>query len=198
VVDVSQTEKAADELPPESEGDWAAERFVVVPWAPLRPGASVSLRSWKQRFLQMNKSGAVRTTAIEDPPADGRLWERFTVVDAGDGLIALYNVENRRFVRMCSGQVDGGGGQVDKLPADWRSERFRVVDAGNGKIALHSGTERRFLRAEARNRSLGVVDVSQTEKAADELPPESEGDWAAERFVVVPWAPVRPKLAIGF
>ena len=94
---------------------------------------------------------------------------------------------------MCSGQVDGGGGQVDTLPADWRSERFRVVDAGNGKIALHSGTERRFLRAEARNRSLGVVDVSQAEKAADELPPESEGDWAAERFVVVPWVLVRPK-----
>ena len=100
----------------------------------------------------MNKEGVVQTTAIEDPPGDGRSCERFTVVDAGGGLIALYNVKHRRFVRMHSGQVDGGGGQVDSLPAQWDSERFRVVDAGNGKIAMYSGTESRFLRADSKHR----------------------------------------------
>ena len=54
----------------------------------------------------MTASGHVETAEIEDPPNDWRSWERFTVFDAAGGLIALYNVEHRRFLRTVAAAYD--------------------------------------------------------------------------------------------
>ena len=61
-------------------------------------------------------------------PADWG-WERFTVVDAGNGMVALHSRCHNRFVRVDeNGEVDSKGGirDVDALPDAWEWERFEV------------------------------------------------------------------------
>ena len=66
--------------------------------------------------------------------------EQFTVVDAGNGRIALHCAEPNRFVRLIGADVDARAGvkDVDKLPRDWDSERFVVVDAGEVRVCYVS------------------------------------------------------------
>jgi hypothetical protein len=71
-------------------------------------------------------------------PSQGELppewaWERFTIVDAGNGKYAFHNPSNNRFLRMSNSTVDGKGGEervVHDLPPEecWRWERFVVVE----------------------------------------------------------------------
>jgi len=58
--------------------------------------------------------------------------EKFTVVDAGDGNIALHNAGYNRYIRMKNGEdMDASDVKdIDKLPADWSWERFQVLDLG--------------------------------------------------------------------
>jgi hypothetical protein len=64
--------------------------------------------------------------------------EEFTVVDAGNGEIALHCKSQNRFLRVFGNDVDSKGGEKSpsELPADWDSERFTVIDAGNGNFVL--------------------------------------------------------------
>ena len=62
-----------------------------------------------------------------------REWssERFTLVDAGDGLVALHSAVHNRFVRLddrSSVSAKGGVRDCDSLPDCWGSERFRILD----------------------------------------------------------------------
>jgi hypothetical protein len=60
---------------------------------------------------------------------DARTLERLTIVNAGQGLIALHSKVQNRFIRMTKGgQVDGKGGRrnAGSLPRAWDSERFRI------------------------------------------------------------------------
>ncbi|CAE7751695.1 unnamed protein product [Symbiodinium sp. CCMP2456] len=82
-------------------------------------------------------------------------WERFTVVDAGNGEIALHNTLHNRFVRMNQAAAD--------LPAEWSWERFTVVYAGNGTIALHNRAHNRFVAVSDQ----GVAFRSITKDASD-------------------------------
>ena len=54
-----------------------------------------------RRFLQMD-SGRVETTGQlnADFLEDRHAWERFRVVDAGNGMVALHNYDWNRYVRM--------------------------------------------------------------------------------------------------
>ena len=54
--------------------------------------------------------------------------ERFTIVDAGNGSIALHSKSHNRFMRMVGCKIDAHGGvrDVDSLPNVWESERFVV------------------------------------------------------------------------
>lgn len=55
-------------------------------------------------------------------------WERFQVVEQGDGVVALYNPRVRRFLRMTNkGVCDGSVAASATLPSAWTWERFRVV-----------------------------------------------------------------------
>ena len=75
-----------------------------------------------KRFLQMHPNGEVGV--VDDPnfdpnnPLNLRTWERFLVVDAGFGKIALHSSAHNRFLRMHRANVDGFGGwkDADKLP----------------------------------------------------------------------------------
>ena len=104
--------------------------------------------------------------------------ERFTVVDAGGGEIALYNATHRRFVRMDQhGKVDGGGGpKAQHELGKWCLERFTVVDAGEGRVALHGRTANRFVRMHGPH-----VDGGGGRRDRGSLPPA----WEWERFAIL-------------
>lgn len=103
--------------------------------------------------------------------------ERFTVVDAGGGEIALHSPCHGRFVRLCEEAVDAKGGprHAENL-GDWQLERFTVVDAGGGLVALHCKAQNRFVRMEGG----GDVNAKGGRKDVDSLP----RGWDSERFVV--------------
>jgi hypothetical protein len=121
----------------------------------LRPGSVVALHSAShKRFLRLvgggeDVDGHGGHRELSDLPDD---WdaERFTVVDAGPGQIALLSKSHNRFVRVIGDRVDARGGVrgAHDLPDDWGSERLTVVDAGDGMVALHSQSHGRFLRME--------------------------------------------------
>lgn len=117
------------------------------------------------------------------PLKPGQNWERFTVVDAGGGEVALYNSFHRRFLRMWENkgnwQVDGDAGKVaiNDLGKQWLFERWRFVDVGRGKVALWNPHFQRFLLVQPD----GCVSASGQHK--DGVLPEPD-TW--ERFIVIP------------
>ncbi|CAJ1415977.1 unnamed protein product [Effrenium voratum] len=107
----------------------------------LKPGSTVALHSTvHNRFVVMNDHkmfGGIHRNP--DPFRPSMTWERFTVVDAGNGQIALHSARWNRFART------GGGVSplqaASRLPPAhaWGGERFTVVvDAARSQIALHS------------------------------------------------------------
>jgi len=106
-------------------------------------------------------------------------WERFSVVDAGNGKFALHSSTFNRFVRVMGDSVDARGGvrEMTELPSEWRSEMFTLVDAGDGLVALHSEVHNRFVRMDSNmsvNARGGVRDC-------DSLP----DCWDSERFRIL-------------
>jgi hypothetical protein len=84
-----------------------------------------------KRFVRMmgdNVNGGGGEIEMDALPA---AWdsERFVIVNAGGGEIALHNATHRRFVRLIGKDVEAKGGEkaVNELPADWDSERFTLV-----------------------------------------------------------------------
>lgn len=147
---------------------------------PLAVGSEAVLYSTAQRRLvRMNANGTVDGGAVIATPTQvlsGYSAERFRVVDGGNGLVALYNVASRRFLRISDRGEAGAAGQVDmSLPNDWTWERFQVVEQGDGVVALYNPRVRRFLRMTDK----GVCDGSVAATAA--LP----AAWTWERFRVV-------------
>jgi len=65
------------------------------------------------------------------PPESEWPSERFTIVDAGNGMYAIHNSHHNRFIRVYNGVVDTGGGvrKENELPSafQWPSERFHIV-----------------------------------------------------------------------
>ena len=57
-------------------------------------------------------------------------WERFTLVDAGNGEVALHCKAWNRFVRMSGETLDASEPKgADELPADSTGEKFVMVAA---------------------------------------------------------------------
>lgn len=103
----------------------------------------------------MDESGNVSAIHCETPLADNRAWERFLVVDAENGEIALYNAFHMRFLRMDeAANVNGFGGvppSPPNLPHNWACERFQVVEGGGSnmsEVAIYSKNNRKFMQIE--------------------------------------------------
>ena len=105
-----------------------------------------------------------------------RAFERFSVVDAGNGLVSLHNAKNNRFVKLEAGFLLRNYFQknetilfttdlrrfmkmsqsqmmaspikaANRLPASgWLSEYFQIVDAGDGMVGLHNPHHNRFVQ----------------------------------------------------
>merc|ERR1711988_225569 len=134
-------------------GVWPWERFNVVkvdgpkPYVrQLKPGMIVALHSPTfNRFVRMNGNDMDRSgvkAAKDIPPYAQWPWERFTVVDGGNGQIALHSPHFNRYVRMNPNtDVDLSSVKgANELPAPgvWPWERFYEVDGQDGSIALWS------------------------------------------------------------
>ncbi|CAE7242733.1 unnamed protein product [Symbiodinium sp. CCMP2592] len=170
--------------PPQLPSNWGWERFRILPAERiLVPGSSIALHSprWN-RFVVMTNGALERSVEkdVTDFPEEWT-WERFTVVDAGGGQIALHNTFQNRFV--------GVGGTsahrlVDQLPSDWTFEKFDVWPAGNGEVVLHNTAHNQMLRM-----SDHTVDAS-----VHMDPKHLPDNWSMERFQVVQ---VKPYLQPG-
>ncbi|CAJ1441752.1 unnamed protein product [Effrenium voratum] len=158
-----------------------------VPPPQLIPGSTIALyRKDAKKFLRMN--GADMDSASWDDPKNPLpydwSWERFTVVDAGSGQIALHSSVHNRYVRMSDANMDTSGhNAASQLPDGWTDERFTPVYAGNGEIGLHNSRFNKYIRMSPE----GVVDSSGAQDASG-LPQ----DWSWERFQVVQVKPYLP------
>ena len=117
---------------------------------------------------------------------NGWTWERFKVIDAGEGDIALHSVHHNRFIMMNDQQGFQASLLFDEfsLPIGHLWERFKLVDALNGKIALHSAHFNRFMMM-GQNRQIlagGILNW-------DALPAHNH-DW--ERFTAIESSYVAP------
>ena len=130
-------------------------------------GATIALRARAAgHFLQMSNektsSGqACRAKGLAESisvaqfqeQSHWRDWERFLIVDAGHGEIALYNAKHRRFLKLPADEsASGGGGELnsDQLPPreKWGLERWVFVPAPDESWALYNPCSKRFLRME--------------------------------------------------
>ena len=131
-----------------------------------------------------------------------RAHERFSVVDAGNGLVALHNAKNNRHMMakemnlsyhnketilsithphnrfmMMEGteMMASPRGAANRLKTNWVSVQFEIVDAGDGMVGLHSPFHNRL----AQMHSDGTVRATRPVNAQD-LPLNSHWHW--ERF----------------
>eukprot|EP00439_Symbiodinium_sp_Y106_P022811 s2616_g2.t2 len=151
-----------------------------VPPPMIKPGYQIALKNkLHRRYVRMSPTGVDANTQDSDTnqDADDLTWERFTVVDAGNGLIALHCTAYNRFLRMTDSKVDASPVRaISDLTADWLWERFRVVELANNQIALHSPAHNRFLSVSHE----GFVSRSE-QTAWNQLP----ANWQWERLSVV-------------
>ena len=160
---------------------WKAERFQVVqghPYFYFEPGTVITIYNWKhKRFIQMESNGKLKRSLFSYPSVrTGPSWKStyFTVVDAGDGLIALHNKVYNRFLKMSSNREVTGTSTKDplELPDNWNDSKYAVVPVGNKEIGLHSPEMGRFISMTSSN-----IKASYKRKAQD-LP----HSWKGEKF----------------
>ncbi|CAE7238427.1 unnamed protein product [Symbiodinium sp. CCMP2456] len=167
--------------PHDIPADWTWERFQIVPVKPyLQPGTVVALHcAIHNRYVSMNGAALQRSPemGVNDLPAWWD-WERFTVVDAGNGQVAFHNTFHNRFLEMRGATMGTSPPHaVSDLQSSWTWQRFTVVPAGNGQFVFHNTLHNRMMRM-----SSSTMDSS-PEKAPQDLPSPSEWTW--ERFRIV-------------
>lgn len=134
----------------------------------------------QRRFLRMNPQGIADTAGqIAGPtlPPDWQ-WERFIVVDAGNGQIALQSKAFGRIIRLNGNLSVDSAAPIADLPNDWQWERFWVFQGGHNTFALYNSAHRRFVRMNPN----GTVAASAPTVALSH-------DWLAERFQLVELGP---------
>ena len=117
----------------------------------LRPGTTVALHNiFFRRYINADSTGQVRSSGEHNfelglPPNNQN--ERWTVVDAGEGQIALHHPRYNGFLRF----KDGLDLRRNTAPKDfqasesgWEAETFKVVNLGGGTgiFGLNPATKR--------------------------------------------------------
>jgi len=119
----------------------------------LKPGSHVALYGmYHRKFLSMgDETMGFKIFGLNVPldtvPLDvWRDWERFLVMDATRGKIALYNPCHGRYVRMCGEDRNWVVEGVSELSEWERWETIDPSDGGNGKVAIYNPSHNRLLR----------------------------------------------------
>lgn len=84
------------------------------------------------KYLSASDGADTPIRAVGD---SANTWEKYTVVDAGGGLIALKSLRNNKYVSAIDDSVHSLMAVADGI-SSW--ERFNWIDSGNGKMALFS------------------------------------------------------------
>ena len=183
------------------------ERFRVVRLKPyLEPGSTVALRNmvhgryvkmyegipgskcdrstfYGRTFCNKDFDGLIRRSAVQSESGipDKWTWERFTVVDAGNGQVAFHNSKHNRYITMASGKmrVSMTAFAADAFPSHWGLCKFTVVPAGDGQFVFHNSFNNAMIRMSDED-----VDVSGA-MSPQNLPLT----WTWERFQIVPAKP---------
>jgi hypothetical protein len=109
----------------------------------LVPGSTVALLAQANgKYVCADNAGS--SPLIANRTAVGP-WERFLVVDAGNGNIALRAQANNQYVCADNG---GNSALIANRTAVGLWESFAEVNAGNGKIALRALVNSRYVCAE--------------------------------------------------
>ncbi|CAK9088390.1 Tenascin [Durusdinium trenchii] len=93
-------------------------------------------------------------------------WEKFRLVDAGAGNVALHNEkhnrfaipnldlgtiialhcgQNNRFVQMIHNRMQGHSDKLDDFNPGWYSVPLKVVDGGNGQLAFYNERAKKYV-----------------------------------------------------
>ena len=174
-------QRNADDLP----ADWTSERFRVRPttWL-LKPGTVVAFHNTiNNRYISMDGTGQLYPSPERDFdlefPSDWT-FQKFTVVDAGNGEVALHNARHNRFWKMDDVNMVGSAPTATHdlpPPNEWPLERFAVVDVNfdGGQIALYNPHHNRMV-------SLSSTEVySSPHRQPQDFP---EHQWTYQKFRV--------------
>jgi len=108
------------------------------------PGKSIGLRGGKdKRYCGLRGDGHQITCDgnPQETTLTGRKWaagEKFTIVDAGDGKIAIKSARDGKYC------ADEGNTIKCNRDAIGGWEKFTIVDAGDGKIAIKSDRDGKY------------------------------------------------------
>jgi hypothetical protein len=110
----------------------------------LVPGTTVALKAMANgRHVCAENAGA--DPLIANRASVGGSWERFDVVDAGNGFIALRSRANSRYVCAENG---GASALIANRTSISSWERFQEMDMADGTIALRARANRRIVCAD--------------------------------------------------
>lgn len=111
---------------------------------PAPIGSTISLKAYNGLFVSARRQDD-GTAPLQAVASTVDVWERFTVVDAGNGLVALQAQANSKYVS--AWQATTGAPLTAALTAiaDWES--FRWVSVGNGAVGLVSYADGQFASA---------------------------------------------------
>eukprot|EP00439_Symbiodinium_sp_Y106_P049218 s639_g6.t1 len=117
--------------------------------ATLKPGTTVGIHN---RFFSqyLNIHGNMRvhsshTAAFEHGFPAGWIWEQFTVIDAGNGEIALHHQRTNSFLGVNAHGLYGIHAPASQLPAGWLDQRFEVVTASSGYFGLFNRHSKNYV-----------------------------------------------------
>lgn len=115
----------------------------------LKPGTTVGIhnRFFSQYLniwgdLTVHSSG---TRAFETAFDPSWIWERFTVIDAGNGEIALHHQRSNSFLGVNAHGIYAIYAPASQLPAGWLDQRFEVVTISSGYFGLFNRHSKNFL-----------------------------------------------------
>ncbi|CAE7263886.1 proS, partial [Symbiodinium sp. CCMP2592] len=115
----------------------------------LIPGTTVGLHSkFFNEYINVHANGNVHGsghTPFGMLPSHA-VQERWTVVDAGNGRVALYNQRWSSFLCVGPGNVHTFPASVSRWQPTWTNQIFEVVNVGDGEIALFNHDHKAFVK----------------------------------------------------
>ena len=141
----------------------------------------------EERARQLALRGTIGRSAprgVDNFP-DSWTYERFTVIDAGNGQVAFHNSLHNRYLKMDGPRMLVSSPMApDAYPSGWTWERFTVIPAGHGQFVFHNSAHNRMVR----------MTTDKADSSSHMNPQDLPGGWTWERFQIVP---VRPYLQPG-
>ena len=107
--------------------------------------SGLKLPFWARRRYGRTQVHSSHTAAFEHGFPAGWIWEQFTVIDAGNGEIALHHQRTNSFLGVNAHGLYGIHAPASQLPAGWLDQRFEVVTASSGYFGLFNRHSKNYV-----------------------------------------------------